>query len=87
MPLQAGKLIGALGGEAARYLFLIFMEKVNCKYIGLNEARITLRSLIDANQDERRIERQGCKGVGRETKRSTGIVSRRDHGDAGNEVA
>src|SRR5262249_2572492 len=38
VPGQAGKLIGALGGKAARDLFLIFVEKVNCKYVGFNEA-------------------------------------------------
>ena len=57
MPIHAGELIGALGGEAARDLFLIFVEKVNRKYIGLDEARIALCSLVDANQDQRGIER------------------------------
>ena len=57
VPSQAGKLIGALGGEATRDLFLIFVEKVNRKYVGLNEARIALGSLVDANQDQRGIER------------------------------
>ena len=57
VPIQAGELIGALGGEATRDLFLIFVEKVNRKYIGLNEARIALCALVDANQDQRGIER------------------------------
>jgi hypothetical protein len=51
VPTQAGKLVGALGGEAARDLFLILVEKINRKYIGLNETAIALGSLIDANQD------------------------------------
>ena len=57
VPTQAGEFIGALGGEAARDLFLIFVEKVNRKYIRLNEARIALCSFVDANQDQRGIER------------------------------
>jgi len=57
VPSQAGELIGALGGEATRDFFLIFVKKVNRKYVGLNEARIALCSLVDANQDQRRIER------------------------------
>ena len=38
VPGQAGELVGALGGKAARDLFLIFVEKVYCKYVGLHEA-------------------------------------------------
>jgi hypothetical protein len=45
VPIQAGELIGAFGGEAARDLFLILVKKVNRKYVGLNEARIALCSL------------------------------------------
>ena len=54
---QAGELIRGLGGEATRDVFLVFVEKVNCKYVGLNETRIALCSLVDADQDQRRIER------------------------------
>lgn len=57
VPSQAGELIGALCREATRNLFLIFVEEVNRKYVGLNEARIALGSLVDANQDQRGIER------------------------------
>lgn len=86
VPIQAGELVRALGGEAARDLFLIFVKKINRKYIRLNEARITLGSLIDANQDERRIERQRRKGVGGETKRRACGVFRRDNGYAGRKM-
>src|SRR5215475_9748806 len=86
VPGQAGKLIGALGGKATRDLLLIFVEKVYCKYVGLNEARIALCSLVDANQDQRRIERQRCKRVGREAERRAGIVFCGDDGDAGGKV-
>ena len=57
VPSQAGELIGALGGEATRDLFLIFVEEVNRKYVGLYETRIALCSLVDANQNQRGIER------------------------------
>jgi len=38
VPIQAGELVGAFRGEAARDLLLIFVEKIHRKYIGVNEA-------------------------------------------------
>src|SRR5262245_55227952 len=57
VPSQTGEFVGALGGEATRDLFLIFVEEVNREYVGLNETRIALCSLVDANQNQRGIER------------------------------
>jgi hypothetical protein len=56
MPLQAGKLINALGRKTTRHIFLMFTEKVDRETVLQIEARIALRAFVNADQDQRRIQ-------------------------------
>ena len=42
--------------------------------------------MIDAHEDEGRIEGHGREGAGRQAGRPVGVVERGDHGDARGEV-
>ena len=56
-PIQVGEFIDPLGGEAARDIFLILAQKIHVKAVSRFEAGVAGRSLIDADDHQRRIER------------------------------
>ncbi len=86
MPLEAGEFIDSFRREAPRELLLMFSQKIDRKGIPAFEAGIALRRFVDADQHQRRIERQRQKGIGRESVRAAASIECGNNGHAGGKM-
>jgi len=86
-PFETGKFFHPFGGKAARDFLLVFAQKIHRKDSRLIKARVALCRLIHADQNERWIEGQGHKSVGRETKMGARFVFGGNNSDASGEMA
>src|SRR6185503_7903217 len=77
----------ARGGEAAGQGLLVRGEHIDREPAARPERGVALRLVGDADQDERRVERDRAHRAGGETGRPLLIVPGGDDGDAGGEVA
>jgi hypothetical protein len=85
-PLQPGEFIYPFGGKAAGNILLLFAEEVDCESIHRLEAVVALRRLINADEDQRGIQRQRHEGVGGKPVGRSFFVLGRDDGYAGGEM-
>src|SRR5207249_7819480 len=60
---QVDELVAARHREPARQLLLMLVEDVHDEHLRPVDRRIALRALVDAHEDERRIERDRGNGV------------------------
>src|SRR5262249_34966052 len=75
------------GGEATGDRLVLAVQEVDAEAAGLAKRRIALALMVDADQHERRIERDRREGAGGETcGAEVGVAGRHDR-DAGREVS
>ena len=83
VPRQAGKAVGRPGGEAIRQILLIGGQHIDGVVAGLAEGGQVVRLVVEAPEDERRLERDGGEGIDGQADGVAVRVDGRDDGDAG----
>src|SRR5262245_43111389 len=68
-------------------MFLVGVQDVDRKSPGTAERAVALRLVVDADQDQRRVEGDRRERAGRQADRTLIGVERGDHGDACSEMA
>ena len=86
-PRRVGKFVGRLRSECPGDVLLTFGKDVDSKMGCAGEGRIAACGLTDAYQNQRWIEGDRRKGVGRKAFRNSHRIEGGCHGDAGREAA
>ena len=86
-PRRVGKFVGRLRSECPGDVLLSFGKDVDSKMGCAGEGRIAACGLTDAYQNQRWIEGDRRKGVGRKAFRNSHRIEGGCHGDAGREAA
>src|SRR5438552_14905611 len=84
---HAVELVEPGGREALRDVLLLAPEEVHGEPPALDDRRVALGLVRDANEDQRRIERDRGESAGREPGGAAIRVAGADHRDAAREVA
>jgi hypothetical protein len=79
--------LGVLPGEAAGERLAILPQHIDREETGVVNAVVGIGATIDAGEDQRRLEGEGCHRVGREPARLAGRGAGRDDGDTCDPVA
>jgi endonuclease III len=87
LPGEAGKAVGRPGGEAVGEVFLLGRQDVDGVVAGFLEGRQVVRTVVQAPEDQRRVERDGREGIDGQADGVPVRIDGRDDGDTGGEAA
>lgn len=87
LPREAGKAVGRPGGEAIGEVFLLGRQDVDGVVAGFLEGRQVVRAVVQAPEDQRRVERDSREGIDGQADGVPVRIDGRDDGDTGGEAA
>ena len=80
------ELLNAFGGKTGREFFLFKRQEVDRKDLGFLEAGVAVDGFVNADQQQRGVERQRAEGVSGQAEGFVGFVLGGDDGHAGGKV-
>jgi len=80
------KLLNAFGGKAGREFFLFKRQEVDRKDSGVLETGVAVDGFVNADQQQRGVERQRAEGVSGQAEGFVGFVLGGNDGHAGGKV-